>query len=545
VSGRAIAILGRFPAHLEAARPDKQLAVVAGALARDLDVDAAALAGIRRAHRLRDADHLRDVLLIAALHGISRAELALLFLRFQRASARLAALAAAAGDDERETAAAALTALWGIEAPHPRLPLFVPPDAGGGPPDPDAGHARLLVEAADALRHIRLLDGLRDRVGRICAIHAGGNGTVMALLNGVANALDLDIERVQHSPDRYWHAALVHDRLELARPVVEPGPPGEPDRVVSRPFGKADELLGIEENPLWRDETDKTGRKHGERFSLLRKGFERALLQVRVTGQESRTIGPMVVNRDEGHGIGFVGAVPAAETLVFVEEGRVSLQGGDVTALAYSWKGACFAGPDARPGFDFVFDGPGVGSAPVARFVETTPPGALDREAVFPHGGESIEMPGVGVGETRLAFFVQEGHFGLRDGADPPTNLAPTPRTTAAYFDNSVFAAGPAEALPVAAEVSLSWLEHRAFAVRIIIPSRFRAWEDDPEGADTRQRVAFAADRFRPAGVAVSVDFIEENWVLGQAVLGAAGSDDLIAQLRAGTALWPGPEPSN
>ena len=46
--------------------------------------------------------------------------------------------------------------------------------------------------------------------------HAVGNGTVGALLNGAANALDLDVQSVAHSDNRYLHTAQVQDRLRLA-----------------------------------------------------------------------------------------------------------------------------------------------------------------------------------------------------------------------------------------------------------------------------------------------------------------------------------------
>jgi hypothetical protein len=541
MSARAQVILGRFPAHLEATRPGKQLEAVTAALARDLDVDAAAMAGIRRAHRLGEADQLRDLLLIAGLHGITRPELALLFIRFDRATALLAALEGAADPAERDALAERLIALWGVEAEVPRLPSFAPPDDPAAPPE--AAIAGLAVEVRNALRHRHLLDALRTRIGRICAIHAGGNGTVSALLHGGADALDLDIAEIEHSDDRYWHAAVVHDRLRLARPVLEPGTPDQPDRVTSQPFAPAEEVIGIEENPLWRFETDKVGRRHGELFSVLRRGFERALLQVRVTGQEGRTIGPMLVNRDEGRGVGFAGPVPAGETLVLDEEGRAKLDGDDVTALAFSWKGACFAGLDLRPDADFVFDGPGVDPDRRAVFVETVPAGALDRDFVFPHSGDSITMPGIGIGEARFAFFVQQGHWSLFESAVPPPGIRRvTPRTAIAFADGSVFAAAAGETPPVAAELSLSWLERRAFAVRMIVPSRFRDLEDDPEGADTRKRLALAVRRFRPAGVEVTVDFIQENWILGESVLAGDGPQGPIDRLRTGTALWSPPE---
>ena len=52
MTGRSAQILGRFPLHLEAAQPGKRLYALVDAVALDLDVLSAAMAGVRRAHRL-------------------------------------------------------------------------------------------------------------------------------------------------------------------------------------------------------------------------------------------------------------------------------------------------------------------------------------------------------------------------------------------------------------------------------------------------------------------------------------------------------------
>ncbi len=540
MSGRSQQILSRFPAHLEAGRAGKLLGEVVERLAIDLDGLASALAAVRRAHRLGDADELADLLLIAARHGIGRAELEILFARFGQARRLADALAAAADAAARDDLAERLTDLWGLDAARPRLTLFAP--AGGA--DLAAAAPRLVAQAREALRHGRLVDAVRRRVERACAIHAAGNGTVQALLEGAANALDLDLGEVVHSADRYWHAATVRDRLALARQVAAPGPGGEPqEETVAIP--PAAELLGIEENPLWRAETDNAPRHHAELFTLLRRGFERALLQIRVTGEGARSIGPMLVNRDEGHGVGYAGTVEAGKTLVFTEEGRALLDGADVTSFAYAWQGACFAGEDASAEADFVFAGEGVDPRrKPARFALATPAGALDREASFPSAGASLPMPGIAVGQTRLAFFVREGHFASQEGAQA---RGVTPRIFAAEFDGAVFAPASGEARPDAARVALSWLEHRAFAVRLLIPPRFRALrDDDPEGVQALQAVARAVERFRPLGVELRVEFIDERWVLGSGTLTSGEGDDPIESLRSGMVLWEAPqEPAN
>ncbi|MEY8876073.1 MAG: hypothetical protein AB9M60_06170, partial [Leptothrix sp. (in: b-proteobacteria)] len=370
----------------------------------------------------------------------------------------------------------------------------------------------------------------------ICRQHAEGNGTVQALLNGAANALDLDIGPLQHSTDRFWHAAQAFDRLRLTRPALPTELPTE--------LPVAPELIGLEENLIWRDHFDSTPRKHGELFFRIRRGFERALLQVQVTGlAHGRSCGPMLVNRDEGHGIGFAGTVPEGQTLTFNENGHATLDGSDVSALTYAWQGGCFAGADVDARKDFVFDGPGRPAAlRPATFVVTTPDGALDREASFPGSGEPIPMPGIAVGVTRLAFFVREAHAASDDGASAtPRVRTVTPRSRAATFDDSVWAAGPADDLQPAAKVALSWLEHRAFAVRLLIPPRLRRISPADDGAEVLRRTAQAVERFRPVGIEVKVEFIDDRWVLGQGVLAGDTPADLVDQLRAGTTLWPSP----
>jgi hypothetical protein len=535
VTARTAQILGRFPQHLDAARPGKRLHAAVDALALDLDVLAAALAAVRRAHRLGDADEAADLMRLAALHGIGGPEFEVLLQRGRRTRALLAALETAADDEARATAAEALAALWSLQAVPPRLTLFADPSA---PADGALAAARLAAQVRLTQRQARVNDAVRGRIGRTAAIHLRGNGTVMALLEGAANALDLELGEVMHSADRYWHAARVLDRLRLAPPPAADGSPA-PDLL------PAEELLGVEENPLERTTTDQTPRSHAELFTLTRRGFDRALLQVRITGEGARTVAPMFVNRDEGHGIGYDGLVAAGAELVFQEDGRVMLDGSDVTALAYAWQGACFAGDDADAGQDFVFDGEGVDARlKRARFVTMTPAAALDREASYPSDGASLPMPGIAVGVTRLAFFVREAHVAALAGT-PALPLAVTPRSGQAVFDASVFAPPPLPRTP-SARVALSWLEHRAFAVRLLIPPRFRLWRDaseDAEGVQTLQAVARALERHRPVGVELRVEYIDDRWTLGQGTLTSGVDDDPIESLRAGMVLWSTPAP--
>jgi len=539
MKGRSLKILSRLPAHFEATRPGKELESVSDALVVNLDEQSAIMARIRRSHRLGESDELRDLLLIGALHGITPAELALLFIRFERAAALLSELAKAATPDQRNAIAEELCALWGIATPAPRLSLFAPAQ---GAPDLNAAKTRLITNASAAIVNDVLLDAARIRIANIARLHAHGNGTITALLAGAANALDLDILQIYHSADRFWHAATVKDRLPLMRSVLQSPSGDQPAREVLMPLPVATELMGIEENPKERLSTDQVGRQHTELFSVLRRGFERTLLQVRIGGKETKTIGPMVVNRDEGHGVAYAGIIPAGSEVVFTEEGRVTLDGSDATSFAFAWKGACFAGADARA-TDFVFDGPGVPEERRAVFAVTTPAGAFDPEFLFPHSGQDLPMPGIDVGETRFAFFIQEAYFSnLVLEADVERVRYVAPRTAVGFLDASVFAAAGTEKRPASAIVSLSWLEHRAFCVRLLIPRRFRGLTpDDADGVQTRQRVAQAVRRFQPAGIEVRVEFEDDRWLLGGGVFSLGDAVNPITQLRTGTVLWTAP----
>jgi hypothetical protein len=506
---------------MEATREGKRLSEVSSALSLDLDTLSVALARVRRARRLSDADELGDLLRIGALHGITASEFAVLFTRIERSRADLDAA------QSSDAAAEALLALWGVGAGAPRLAVY-------------ASRAEAVLFAERALSNDVLLDGVRRRIAGICRTHAGGNGTVQALVQGAANALDLDVLALVHDQDRYLHAARVRDRLRLRHPASGSSAPREQE------FVPADEQLLVEENPHTLVVTGDQARKHAELFSVLRRGFERETLGVRITGVEERTRGPMLVNRDEGHGVGFSGAVPNGVTLSFSEEGRVLLDGADVTSLAYAFRGGCFAdGAAARPS-DFVFDGPSANPERRARFAVSSPAGALGGSFTFPHAGDSLPMPGISVGETRFAYFVQEAHFSKR-AATPAPEVAEIvrvePRPRVGFLDAAVFAPGPGELRPVAGAVALAWHERTAFWVNVWIPKRFLGLTPDAaEGRDTLERVAFALQRFRPAGVHVEVKFLDERWVLGRGVTiseDSAGGE--IAGPGSGTELWSAP----
>jgi hypothetical protein len=551
VSTRPLQILQRFPAHLEAARPGKQFAEAVAALAGGLDLLSSDLAGVRRAHRLADADTLRDLLLLGGLHGIDRSQLDLLFLRAAKVRSLARALedaVAAADATERDAQAEALFRLWGTQTPEALLARYAPP---GQPSNLNAAATALAAAARRSVASRKVLDAARERVREICRIHAHGNITVGALLEAAANALDLEVDTARnaqvlarlrqsgsatldltrtdgyfHSRDRYRHVTFVTDRL---RPEPVPLPYTE-------------EIIGIEENPLRREERDMGPRPHAALFSVSRRGFAQAELEVRIEGLGDKTVGPHLVNRDEGCGFGFAGAVPDGQELVLTEEGTLRLNGVDVTDRGYSWTGACFADATAPHARDFVFDGPGLpeGARPLT-FAVATPPGTLDRDAVFPHPAVALEVPGIGVGDTRFAFFVQEAGLSLREGTVPPfTVRRVTPYFGIGFADGSVFAPPPGPR-PDAAKLKLAWREHQSYVVRVSIPPRFQAL-DTPE-ATALERVARALERFRSAGVLIETTLQDDSWILGTGVLPLPEGDPTL-RILGGTVLSPVPPAS-
>jgi hypothetical protein len=560
VTGRAGKVLGRLPQHLEAQTSGKLLGSVVTALVRDQDVQAADLQAIRRAHRVLEAPELRDLLLHAGLHNLVRSEMAVLFARLASAQAAYAALfdnVALDGDlAERETLAQQALQHWVLPDALP-LRLFAQgPDEQ--PIDVAAAVDALLPSLQRALRRSELLQLVRSRIVSTARIHQRGNATVRAMLTGMANALDLDIGTIVHSDDRYWHAASAFDRWRLNAAGGE------------AQLAPEAEYLGLEENPREPAQRGPQPRQHAERFHIIRKGFDDALLETRVTGIGKRTVSPMLVNRDAGHGVGIFAAVPDGAELVFTQGGRALLDGADVTARAYAWRGACFADESARP---FVFAAAGQAAQTneadqrSGRFVEVSPPGTLDRSARLPHAGDSLPMPSIGIGKTHFAFFVQHGHFAaLRPTATPAVPVPPadpfastpaaerarvklvTQRRHGGFADAAVFAGGTVHPSGIssgdgaAAHVALHWLERQAYCVRALIPPRFRAL-DDADGVLVAEQVRHALQRFRPAGVHVRVEYAESRWTLGAADLPVADSDtaDPLSQVQSLTELWASP----
>jgi hypothetical protein len=159
-------------------------------------------------------------------------------------------------------------------------------------------------------------------------------------------------------------------------------------------------------------------------------------------------------------------------------------------------------------------------------------------------------MPGVGLGETRMAFFIRQAHLSSRDSDDEETGIRKvTPHPFIGFADGSVFApaAGPPDGVhaasdydaPKAADLMLSWLEHEAYALRLIIPARFKLFDGD--GQQVTERLAAAVERFRPAGVQLRVVYADDLWVSDEGILLDDGPMDINLILRGGTVLATAP----
>ncbi len=577
MSSRAQKILARFPAHFEAVRSGKQLEAVVTGLSNDLDVISSDLAATREAHRLAHAKTTRDLKRIGALHRLTDVEFGPLELRITRirAAAEALDLAVEDGDEaERDRLAAALLQLFAADLVEENWSDFHPTAA-----DPAAAALALIKSARTATHYRSRVDHLRQRIATVSLNHSLGNGTVSALLRGAANALDLELDlkknravkadleereigtinyRIDddlfHGVDRFLHSSYVADRFALKPPQPTDGSTPEPVPVLS-------EIIGLEENPRHRATHDIGEVKHAQLFSITRRGFVPQLLRLEITAPAERAvIGPMFVNRDEGHGVGYAGVVPQGSKLVLTEEGRLYLTGAeskDVTSLGFSWKGGCFASAKSDlPGggphpSDFVFDGPGRDpDQRPATFVTMSPADALNRDSGYPHGPLAVEAPEIWLGVTRYAFFVQWGH--LSSTAPSPDGVIDyriTPRTKTAFFGdhaghNSVFGTSDPGENPIAAKLALSWLEHQAYTVRLHLPARFKAIDDD-DGATVASQVLAALERFRPAGIELQVAYQDDQWILGDGVIAGTETADPNGVMIGGTVLWPAPDPED
>src|SRR5947207_933690 len=157
MSGRWQKILDRFPAHMEAVRQDKEFQDVTEGLAQNLDTLSSATGRVRRAHRLGDADEVRDLIHLGELHGFRAREMALLITRFALTKTLLQQAAA------NDASAEAVGRLWGIAPPGFQLNHY----AVDQPASAARTRARLVEHARGATDSAALVSAVRRRIATI------------------------------------------------------------------------------------------------------------------------------------------------------------------------------------------------------------------------------------------------------------------------------------------------------------------------------------------------------------------------------------------
>lgn len=520
------AILGRFPRHLYADDPGKIFSTVADGLGGELGVKSVQLGRVRRAHALGDADEERDLLLLAGLHHLASGDLELTRIRLTAAGAIAQTLADDSSSEDDDSAAVA------------RLPdvLALQQDSfpsWTGEADATAARARLATALQNLVSYPSELDLLRGTVENVIDLHRAGNGTIEALLGAASAYLELEVGDVVDTADEYWHVAECRDRLR----VVRPEPAGT--KPATTTLTPNPDLLALEENPLRQQDSDPIDRRSGDRFHILRSGFETVPATVRVIGVGSRTVEPMVVNLDTGFGLAYTGTVGDGQELRFESDGRATLDGAGVARLSYTFTGGVFADAAGAHRLDFVFEG-GLDPGRTATFAVTRPiDDGFDPDAVFPHTDGLLQSASLVVGESRFAFFVREAHYG-RDAATVPEELA-VPVFEAAVLDSSVFQPDRSAGSPSSGKVGFSWQEHEPFAARLWIPLRFSTLDADGE-VPVKERLRLLLDRHRAAGIHVYVEYADDRWTVPSGVVRDPGSDEPLGTVIVGTALWKPPQ---
>jgi hypothetical protein len=516
MSRRAATVLDRFPLHLAATDPGKRFGAVVTGLVADLDVLTQQVQTVRASRRVSEAPTIRDLLALASLHRLGDEALVPVGNR------------ALVLRDAAATVPADLDVLAGL--------LGVPATALA-----QLGDEALATALAVATQYRALLELRRAAVLGSIGAHRTGNTTPTALLLATAAYLGLEVKGVQHVAAGWWHLAQAFEQLRLLppppAPPVDGAPPPPPD------LAPLPDVLALEENPVRRADIEPTPKSHGQRTRILRGGLEDVDVTIRVLGLADRTVRPMVVHLGTGRGLVYEGDVPDGVELAFTSSGRVTLDGTDVTGSGWTFSGGVFADDgNVLPGEDFVYtaaDGSvptGTASAgspgPAARFAVAAPVAeAFDESPPLPHGAAAVGPLRLPRGESRWTALVRVARAGGAVGE------ASVPRTVAGRFDASVFAAATPSEVQPSMLLGFAWEEREPFAVRVLLPQRFAA-ADDETGTLLRQPLTRLLDRHRAAGVDVRVEYADPRWSLGEGVV-RAGADDALGVVLAGTQLWP------
>ncbi len=511
ISTRAATILGRFPRHLGLVREDKIFAGVVHGLSRDLDIKTMQLGRVRKAHRLGQAEEIRDLLLLAGLHDLKP-------IRFEILRRRLAAIAAEGdilADDGADSAAreAALLKLGRL------LPV-----ADFGPYGHEENHDDLALALAGMTGFKARLQGLRHQIRELVRIHCQGNGSVRGLLEATAAYLHLEVHKISHTGDDYWHIAHCRDLIAISE-GAQPAP------------AVSDDWLALEENPFKEEIIEPEEFKHGDIRKILRNGFDPVPINISVTGIADRACFPMIVDINKGHGLYYAGTVNDGAVLEFKADGRVLLDGVEADSHAFAFSGAVFAEDKGQtqasaPDFAFCHDNGRAPHGQAAFFVETEPV-AQGFSAAPPFLGGLSPAISLAVGASYLKFFVRIAHFG-----EHITNPAGE-SYSAGILDSSLFAldqsgAGAEEG---AALIGFDWEEREAFKAVLWLPSRLESY--DREGETTLPvQLQPLLDRHRAAGIGLEIKYASDLWQLPYGHLTDSDSPQSYKAITAGSRLW-------
>jgi hypothetical protein len=526
MAGHGPRILNRFPSFMRADQPGKALTDVVAALGGQLDEAERLANGIQRAHRIAVAAEEIDILRLGALAGLEPADFFILRTFYENGFFNLTekdvTAAFTGGQTEFDFLVKIATSdtlpkiQAAIQAALQAL-LTLPPDfvsvrqvidallgsslyrlenaalvaaKSGAVSAPLDKVTATLAPPQDPLdlqqrAYTAYLARLREAAIHIAEILLDGCGTIQALLEGTAVLLNADATGpIEHTDAGQPRGGFVH-RLPINYTVLQAGQP-----VIQGGF------VYLVENPVVPKNTDNLDRFERQGFAVKRGGFFPGPVAVQITGKGNRTVVPRVVNETTSEGVGFRQAIQDGQILLFSTDGKVLLNGADVTASAYYFQGA-LVGLDATDSTDKV-----------NAFPLVTPAGALDRNYPRPTITPVPSLPVITLplGESEWRFSVEEGAF------------------DASGFDEAIFAAFHsgliAEVVPASSgKVELLWQEETPFAAVILIPAELKPIESLLGGADLRKLVRAGLERFRTAGITLQVDYFDSKWILGKSVV--------------------------
>ena len=334
--------------------------------------------------------------------------------------------------------------------------------------------------------HARYLSELKESVQRIVRIMLQGCGTIWALLEGASVLINANtVGAVKHTDAGEARGGFIH-RVPVEYKVIE-----HQKQVLKSSF------IYLVENPLVDRMTEDQERQQREQFNTKRMGFFNEEVAVQITGVADRTVWPMVINQDTHEGVGFRGSVTDGQRLVFATDGKVYLDGSEVTDRCYYFRGA-------------LFDHTSFGSTALKDlFCVAKPVGSLDRNYPRPNITPLAELtvPIIRLGESKWRFSVEEGAF------------------DASGFDQAVFTTGNTpETSPPMGKVQLLWREHEPFSVAVLIPADLKSLESTMlDGQDLRELVRAGLERFRAGGIKLTVDYYNDSWIMGASTLKTLG----------------------